>query len=121
VSDKPSLSQDDLKAPGKAITLKGTVACDVCKGTILINVTDAKGLLTTAADLKPGEFTLLVPKSVGAVNLTAIGDDNSDGMPTAGEALGSYLKNPLTVGDSDVSGVSIQIGRAMAPPAAPKP
>ena len=118
MSETPKYTQDSLKAPGTGIAIKGTVNCDVCKGTILLNATSEKGLIASLGNVKPGEFALYVPVSAGDVNLTAIGDDNGDGQPTAGEPLGGFLKNPVRVGTVEVSGVTIQVGKALPPPAA---
>lgn len=116
VADKAMYSEDDLKDSDDTVTLKGSVSCSVCKGTILLNIVSSKGLVVSVPGLKPGEFSILVPKSVGEVTVTAIGDDNADGVPTQGEALGGYMKNPITVKDDDITDISIQIGKSPPPP-----
>ncbi len=116
VEDKPLYALADLEASQDVVRLKGTVSCSICQGKILLNVVSSKGLLVSVPGLEPGAFDVPVPRGVGDVTVTAIGDDNGDGVPTQGEPLGGYMKNPVRVGEEDVDGIEVQIGKSPPPP-----
>ncbi len=117
VEDKPLYALSDLEVSPETVRLKGTISCSVCRGKILLNVVSSKGLVVSAPGLSPGDFDIPVPRGIGDVTVTAIGDDNADGVPTQGEPLGGYMNNPVKIGDEDIGDLVIEIGKSPPPPA----
>ncbi len=117
VKDKPVYALSDLEASQDTVHLRGTITCSVCKGKVLLNLVSDKGLLVSVPNLSPGSFDIRAPRGVGEVTVTAIADDDGDGFPTKGEPLGGYMKNPVDIGDTDIEGITIEIGKSAPPPA----
>lgn len=66
----------------------------------------------------PGTFTMRVPADYGKIHISAFLDLMSDG-PDPKDPQGSYLKNPVTIGTQDVSGleITLKVGGGKPPPA----
>ena len=58
--------------------------------------------------MDPGEYVIMVPQNYGELILEAFIDFKQDG-PGDGDMMGTYIKNPVRIADSDVSGIDIEL------------
>ncbi len=104
-----------LSVPAKVVTavkLSGTVVCADCTGGVgaRVHLGSAEGQVFALAALGgPGPFEIELPLDVGEVALVAFRDDDFDGLPDVGAIEAEYADNPLTIGSSDVSGVTLTL------------
>lgn len=111
LSKSPFPSQEKLKTTGNAVTVKGMLLGDECKGKAIridaITATKEKGIsLEAYLNTKDiGHFEMLVPKTDKPVYVVANCDLDGDGYITPGKDFtAAFAKNPVTA-TSDVSAV----------------
>jgi hypothetical protein len=106
---EPALTQDAIV---DGVTLSGELICDDCSGSILVQIEDASThpplLLTKKSFAAAGPFSMAVPKKKQLI-VMVIHDENGDGIPTPGEALGLWTGG-LVDSSLDVSDISLTVG-----------
>ena len=98
---------------GERVTVSGTLHYSG-EGVVDVDLfkTDptAPGGRSIAGKLKlpPGDYHFTAPRDFGPLELEAFVDVDTNG-PSAGDPVGRYAGNPLTIGSEDVGGVDITI------------
>ncbi len=95
-SPKPQYDQDAI---ADGVTLNLNLACNDCKGELLVRVENASSqpptLSTQKAFSAPGKGTINVPKGIEAV-IMIVDDANKNGQPTPGEKIGIWTGGLLS-------------------------
>jgi len=65
---------------------------------------------------KPGAFSMSLPASAGKTYIEATVDVDGDGRPGRLEPVGIADRYPVTVGTSDVTGVTVEVKKVAPPP-----
>ncbi len=65
---------------------------------------------------RPGAYELLVPAGKGKIYVEATVDEDGDGRPGRLEPAGTPSRYPVTIGESAVTGLDIDVARVAPPP-----
>jgi hypothetical protein len=73
------------------------------------------GVVASARLPKPGPFSLLIPQNSGRIYVEAVVDEDEDGRPGPQDPRGTADRYPVTVGDEEVSGLTVKLVKHEAP------
>lgn len=103
------------------VVLSGTIDCAGCGAPLVLAAYEGpsttSGPTLFARTLEEGPFALEVPQGAGTIALAGFIDEDGDRLPDLGTEVGPCDQNPLVVGATSKSGLTI---RVPAPVAAPR-
>jgi len=98
---------------GDRVKMTGKLICDGCPRIDLdLFSPDEKApggrMMLGKMKLNPGEYVIMVPKNFGSLILEAFIDFKEDG-PGDGDMMGSFKRNPLSIGEDNISNIDIEL------------
>lgn len=127
---KPGAPGSPQPFTGPTAKISGTVEFSAYKtGKVRITAFDGDHSAHTATPPRvvgsaeaetPGAFTIELPQNAGKVYLEAVIDEDGDSRPGPQDPQGKADRYPVTVRESDISGVVIELTKRAPPPTGTK-
>ncbi len=122
---KPGTPGSPGAAAGPTVEVRGKVSFDAySRGEVRIDAFDGDhsrhgsqpGIVASIRLPRPGDFVLAVPQGTGKVYVEAAIDEDGDGKPGPQDPQGRAERYPVTVGESPVDGLRINLKKQAPPP-----